>query len=368
MTTASTDDERYMRRALELAARGRGWTSPNPMVGCVVARNGTTLSEGYHAKAGGAHAEVEALRQVDDVSEATVYVTLEPCAHRGKTPPCIDLLLAKRPKRVVAAMMDPNPQVNGRGVEALRAAGIEVEVGILEHEARRLNEVFVKYVTTGRPFVIAKCGMSLDGKIATASGNSKWITGDAARQFAHELRHSVDAVLVGRRTVERDDPRLNVRIPERESKNPIRIVLDTKGELTNETSMFQLDTKEETYVVTTKPNHTLKNVKVIQTPERDGHVDLAALMDELGRRDTTSVLIEGGGETLASAFEAGLVDKIMFFVAPKILGGREAVPAVGGRGAPTVADAVRLKDMTATPVGEDILIEAYVDHAARGDE
>lgn len=354
-------DRDYMERALALAERGRGRTSPNPMVGCVVVRDGEIVGEGFHERAGESHAEVNALRHAGEVSDATVYVTLEPCAHHGKTPPCVDLLAERRPRRVVAAMQDPNPKVSGQGFAALRAAGIEVEVGLLEDEARRLNEAFIKHVTTGLPFVIAKVAMSLDGKIATRTGDSKWVTGEAARLFVHRLRNEMDAILVGSRTVMLDDPSLTTRLPEGDSRDPIRVILDADEYLLSDRRVFHLESDAPTWVAVPEGKTAEGADQIITVPRGAGGLDLWALMRELGRRDISTVLIEGGGTTHASAFEAGIVDKIMFFIAPKIVGGREAVTAVEGRGVEFMAEAIRLRDMKVTPIGADLLIEAYVD-------
>ena len=353
-------DRDYMERALALAERGRGRTSPNPMVGCVVVRDGAVIGEGCHERAGDAHAEVNALRDAGDVTGATVYVTLEPCCHEGKTPPCVDLLKARKPARVIAAMEDPNPLVSGRGIEALRGAGVAVELGLMEEEARRLNEVFVKYVTTGMPFVIAKCGMSLDGKIATRRGDSRWVTGEASRLLVHRLRNEVDAILIGSRTVMLDDPSLTARLTDMDTRDPIRVILDAGEYLDGDRRVFQLESEAPTWVATPVGGVCEAADAVLHVPGDNGGIDMQALMKELASREVTSVLIEGGGTTHASAFEAGVVDKVMFFVAPKIIGGREAVSAVEGLGIEQMSEAIMLNDMTATPVGHDILIEAYV--------
>lgn len=353
-------DEHYMERALELAARARGRTSPNPLVGCVIARNGDILSEGYHERAGEAHAEVRALDAAPDVADATVYVTLEPCAHSGRTPPCVDRLLETKPRRVVIAMEDPNPKVSGRSISALRESGISVDVGVCEDRARRLNEAFIKYVTTGMPFVIAKCGMSLDGKIATRTGDSKWITGDDARAKVHELRDEVDAILIGGKTVAADNPSLTTRLPNGRGVDPIRVILDSGGQLDPAANVFNSASDAPTWLVVSSEREFDAADDIILAPDDHGRVDMKSLMIELGKREILSVLIEGGGETHASAFEAGIVDKVMYFIAPKILGGRDAVSAVEGNGIATMIEAVRLEEMTATPVGDDILIQAYV--------
>lgn len=354
------EDQEYMRRALALAAQARGRTSPNPMVGCVIVRGGQVLGEGWHVRAGGPHAEVVACQQAGaELAGTTVYVTLEPCAHHGKTPPCVDLLLRARPARVVVAMEDPNPLVSGRGIAALREAGIAVELGLLEVEARRLNEVFDKFIRTNLPFVIAKCAMTLDGKIATRTGNSQWVTGEAARRRVHELRNEVDAILVGSRTAIMDNPSLTTRL-EAESRDPIRIVLDAADYLVPDLKMFHQASTAPTWVATTEAREYPGAQEVLRFPPGPGGVDMRALIRELGRRQVTSLLIEGGGTTLASAFEAGVVDKVLFFVAPKIVGGRDAITPVEGEGAERMEAAVQLDALTAEQVGEDVLLTAYV--------
>ena len=353
-------DRDYMERALALAALAQGRTSPNPVVGCVVVKDGQIIGEGYHEMAGEPHAEVVALRDAGDVSEATVYVTLEPCFHEGRTPPCVDLLRERKPAKVIAAMEDPNPKVAGRGIEALRDAGVEVSVGLLEDRARRLNEAFIKFITTGMPFVIAKCGMSLDGKIATRTGDSRWVTGEESRARVHQIRNQVDAILVGSRTVMLDDPSLTTRLPQGGTQDPIRVILDSSEYLGSDRKVFTIESNAPTWIAVEEVREIEGVDEVIRIPKGRGGLDIEFLMRELGRRDVMSVLIEGGGTTLASAFEAGIVDKVMFFVAPKIIGGREAVTAVDGVGSEMMADAVALEDMVATAVGSDILIEAYV--------
>ena len=343
-----------------MAERGRGLTSPNPMVGCVIVRDGKIVGEGYHLKAGEPHAEVQALRPAGDVSNATLYVTLEPCCHHGRTPPCVDLLSERKPARIVAAMQDPNPKVSGKGIEALRSAGVKVEVGLLEQTARKLNEAFVKFVTMKMPFVIAKCGMSLDGKIATRTGDSRWVTSDESRRFVHRLRHQVDAILVGSRTVMIDDPNLTTRLPDGHGKDPIRIILDGEEHLDKSRRVFHTDSAAPTWVAVPDDRPREGADEVLRVPSGSGGLDMRALMRELAARDITSVLIEGGGTTHASAFDAGLVDKVMFFIAPKIIGGHDAISAVEGVGAEGMSDAIALEGMTARPIGRDLLIEAYV--------
>jgi len=354
------NDTEFMRRALALAAQGRGRTSPNPMVGCVVVRDGKVLGEGFHEKAGEPHAEVNAIRASGDVSGATIYVTLEPCAHYGRTPPCADFLIERKPARVVVAMIDPDARVAGEGVTRLRGANIRVDVGLLEDEARRLNEVFVKYTTTGTPFVIAKCGMTLDGKIATRTGDSRWVTSEESRKMVHELRNEVDAIMVGSRTVMLDDPSLTTRLEHGKVKDPIRIILDAGDYLDSDRRVFHSESGAPTWVAVPDDRHFDGADEIIRVPGGSGGLDIRLLMRELAKREVTSVLIEGGGTTHASAFEAGIVDKVIFFVAPKIIGGRDAVTAVEGEGIPRMDDAVILDRMSAHPVGQDLLIEAYV--------
>jgi len=354
-------DLKYMAQAINLAEKGRGRCSPNPLVGCVIVRDGVVIGEGYHERAGQPHAEVNAIIAADgDIAGATVYVTLEPCAHEGKTPPCVNLLLEKKPARVVIALQDPNPLVDGRGIAALREAGIDVEVGVLEAEARKQNEAFIKFITTGMPFVTAKCAMTLDGKIASATGHSRWVTGEAAREKVHEMRNETDAILVGSRTLMLDDPSLTTRIPLSDRRDPIRIVLDAGEYLDQNRLIFHLDSAAPTWVAVTQERDYPGADDVIRVPAGPGGVDMFALLRELGKRGIGTLIIEGGGTTHASAFEAGVVDKVAFFIAPKILGGRDAITPVEGEGIAQMDKAIRLENMTLTHVGEDILVEAYV--------
>ncbi len=354
-------DREHMETALELAARGRGLTSPNPMVGCVVVKDGEIVGEGFHERAGMPHAEVNAIDDAGGgMAGATLYVTLEPCCTHGRTPPCTDLIIDHAPQRVVVAMEDPNPAVSGRGIEQIRSAGIKVDIGVLEKDARRLNEAYTKHVTTGLPFVIAKCGMSLDGKIATRTGDSKWVTGEASRQMVHRLRNEVDAIMVGSRTVMIDNPALTTRIVNHTGKDPVRIILDEGGYLDESARVFQHESAAPTWVVLPDDGEFAEADQTLHIPRGREGVDIELLMRQLGERGLMSVLIEGGGTTHASAFEAGVVDKILFFIAPKIIGGRDAITAVEGEGAEKMCDAVLLERMRAIPVGEDILIEAYV--------
>jgi diaminohydroxyphosphoribosylaminopyrimidine deaminase/5-amino-6-(5-phosphoribosylamino)uracil reductase len=368
---AFTDfDTRMMRRALQLARRGAGSTSPNPMVGAVVARSGRVIGEGYHRKAGEPHAEVLAIRNAQrstpNVRRATLYVTLEPCSTFGRTPPCTEAIIAAGIKRVVVAAIDPNPKHAGRGIKILRRAGVRVETGLLADEAARLNEAFNKWVTTGLPFVTAKAAMSLDGKIATRTGDSKWITSEAARKVAHQLRAHADAVMVGSRTVIRDNPSLTVRLA-RARKQPKRIVVDSRGRSPLTSRVFTDAWRANTIALTTSASKkswrdalTKRDVVVLVLPRRKGHVDLRAALKELARRDITSLLVEGGGELLGALFDARLVDKVAFFFAPKIIGGRVAPTSVAGEGIGRVASALMLREVELKQVGPDYVVTGYL--------
>jgi diaminohydroxyphosphoribosylaminopyrimidine deaminase/5-amino-6-(5-phosphoribosylamino)uracil reductase len=359
-------DERFMRRALALARRGLGKTSPNPAVGAVLVRKGRIVGEGWHKRAGGPHAEVVALRGVN-ARGATLYVTLEPCSTWGRTPPCTDAIIAAGVKRVVVAARDPNPKHNGRGLKMLRGAGIRVEAGLLAGEAAQMNEGFNKWITTGMPLVIAKAGMSLDGKIATRTGDAKWITGEAARREGHRLRAWVDAILVGANTVIRDDPELTVRHGVR-GKQPWRVVVDARGRVSRKAKVFTDAHRGRTLVLTTSlatavwRRYLLRmGINAIVLPHKSGRVDLRAALKALGKRDITSVLVEGGGELHGSLFDARLVDRVALFYAPIVIGGRGAVAAVAGEGVARVGKAVRLRDCRWRRVGKDeMLLEASV--------
>jgi diaminohydroxyphosphoribosylaminopyrimidine deaminase/5-amino-6-(5-phosphoribosylamino)uracil reductase len=359
-------DERFMRRALALARRGLGKTSPNPAVGAVLVRKGRVVGEGWHKRAGGPHAEVFALRGVN-ARGATLYLTLEPCSTWGRTPPCTEAIVAAGVKRVVVAARDPNPKHNGRGLKVLRDTGIRVEAGLLAGEAAGMNEGFNRWITTGMPLVIAKAGMSLDGKIATRTGDAKWITGEAARREGHRLRARVDAILVGTNTVVRDDPELTVRHGVR-GQQPWRVVIDARGRVSRTAKVFRDEQRRRTLVLTTglasaawRRYLSRMSVEAIVLPHKSGRVDLRAALKALGRRDITSVLVEGGGELLGSLFDARLVDRVALFYAPMVIGGRGAVAAVAGDGVARIGNAVRLRDCRWRRVGKDeMLLEASV--------
>jgi len=359
------DDEGYMREALELAARARGRTSPNPMVGALVVSGGEVVGRGYHHKAGEAHAEVLALGEAGGRARgATLYVTLEPCCHRGRTGPCTEAILAAGVARVVAAMEDPNPLVAGRGLNQLARAGVSVTCGVLAGEAARLNEVFIRYITSRRPFVVLKTAASLDGRIATRAGDARWITGPAAREHAHRLRDRYDAILVGVNTVLTDDPALTTRLPEGGGRNPLRIVLDSRARTPPGARLLHEAGRALVAVTAGAPAErtvalTAAGAEVLVVPESRGRVDLPALLAELGRREITGLLVEGGGTVSYSFLAAGLVDKVVWFIAPLLIGGTAAVPALGGEGAETLAGAVRLERISLARLGEDLCLEGY---------
>ena len=356
-----------MARALELAARGRGHVEPNPMVGAVVVRDGCILGEGWHERFGGPHAEPNAIDGAGSEAcrGATLYVTLEPCSHRGKTPPCVEAICQAGFARVVCAVVDPDPRNQGRGIELLRAAGIEVEVGLLEAEARRLIAPFAKLITEGLPFLTAKWAMSLDGKIATRTGDSRWVSSEDSRRLVHTLRGQVDAILVGIGTAIADDPQLTARPPG--PRTALRIVADSRARLSPASTLVATARDIPLLLATTDaaPDDRCRvladaGVEVLILPDDVGHVSLTALMEELGRRRLTNVLLEGGGQLIAAALDAGLVDKLMVFVAPSLIGGHDAPSPVEGLGIARMAQARRARDLTLHRIGDDALIEAWL--------
>lgn len=355
-----------MQRALALALQAEGNTSPNPMVGCVIVDDdGNIVGEGYHHKAGEAHAEVNALAEAKQLARgATAYVTLEPCAHYGRTGPCCVALARAAIKKVVVACTDPNPQVAGQGLQYLRLQGIEVVTGVCEKQALRLNERFFTWITKRRPFISLKYAMTLDGKIAARTGDSKWITGEEARTFAHRLRRAHDAVLVGAGTVLADDPELTTRMVE--GKNPVRVVLD--GRLRLSLTAAVLNPAADTLIFTglaadavkADALNALPNVEVVRLPLIEGKLPVSQVIDELARRGITSLLVEGGGAVHGAFRDAGLADRVYAFIAPKIIGGSKACTPVGGAGCAFIEDGWLLEQVEARQLGPDFLVTGLV--------
>lgn len=362
------EDEGYMRLALRLARKGLGRTSPNPMVGAVVVKGKTIVGRGYHHCAGEPHAEILALRQAGTKARgATLYLNLEPCDHFGRTPPCTRAILKAGIARVVAGMKDPNPLVSGRGLRRLRKAGVQVDVGVLEKECRELNAPFCTFITSKRPFVTLKAAASLDGKVATRSGDSRWISSEASRNYVHRLRQAMDGVMVGIGTVLKDDPLLTVRLPGgKKNRQPLRVIVDSRLRIPLHSQLVRTAGQYPTLVATT-PAASLSrrrrlaeaNVEIAIIPkDARGHVSLRGLMSELARRGVVSLLLEGGSTLNASALRESVVDRLLFFLAPKIIGGQRVPGAFGGDGALRVKDARPVKVMKVGRIGPDILIEA----------
>lgn len=359
---ALLNDAFYMRLALELAEGTAGQTSTNPAVGCVVVKQGRIVGMGAHLRKGEAHAEVHALNMAGaEAAGSTVYVTLEPCSHHGRTPPCCDRLIRENVKRVVVAMADPNPRVAGTGLARLRAHGIEAEVGLMEERARRLNESYLKYMATGLPFVTLKSALTLDGRMAAASGHSRWITGAAAREAVHVLRHRHQGIMVGKGTVLQDDPALTTRLSV-PALQPVRIVVDSNLQLPDTLRIF--DDEAPTWIVTTQRSSPeaerrlrAAGAEVIRCGEGE-RVDLQEAMKELGRREIGSILLEGGGALNGAMLQAGLVDKLMLFYAAKIIGA-DGVPAFAFDGLERMSDALSLSEVAIERYGEDWCVTGY---------
>ncbi|MDA8125322.1 MAG: bifunctional diaminohydroxyphosphoribosylaminopyrimidine deaminase/5-amino-6-(5-phosphoribosylamino)uracil reductase RibD [Deltaproteobacteria bacterium] len=356
-------DEYFMRRALRLARKGEGHVSPNPMVGAVIARNGRIIGEGYHHRCGENHAEINAIASAtESLAEATFYVTLEPCSHHGRTPPCVEALLACRPSRVVIGTTDPNPLVAGRGIAALRNQGIETRTGVLEKECLTLNEVFFKYIRTGLPFVTLKFAQTLDGRIATTTGHSRWVSSPASLKFAHGLRRVHDAILVGAQTVLADDPELTCRLVR--GKNPLRIVLDSHLRTSPEARIFAPNPKARTIVAAAcgveKEKRLLFEARGIEVLEigRKGadRIDLPELLALLGKREISSLLVEGGAAVATSFLKENLVDRLIVVLAPKIVGA--GINAVGDLGIRRMDAALPFPFQRIIRRGDDLILDA----------
>ena len=362
------EDIEYMRRAMELAERGVGFTNPNPMVGAVIVKNGKVIGEGWHERYGEWHAERNAFKNCAVPAEgATMYVTLEPCCHYGKTPPCTEAIIEHRIARVVIGMEDPNPLVAGKGIALLREAGIEVVCGIEEEALREQNRVFLKYISTKLPWVALKAAMTLDGKIATRTGDSKWITGAEARAYVHELRHRFMAVLVGIGPAVADDPLLNCRIEGRGVRQPIRVVVDSNARLSLESQLVKTAGEYRTIVAYTRfaPEERVKalqetGVEMLLCEEKEGLVDVKNLLVLLGQSGIDSILLEGGGSLNYTFLAERLVDELYAFIAPKIVGGMSAKTPVEGLGVEKMADAINLELKNVLNMGDDVLLKLKV--------
>jgi diaminohydroxyphosphoribosylaminopyrimidine deaminase / 5-amino-6-(5-phosphoribosylamino)uracil reductase len=364
-------DVKFMKKAISLAARGLARTSPNPAVGAVIVRDGEIIASGYHKKAGGNHAEVEALSMTGGRGRADdiLYVTLEPCNHHGKTPPCTEAIIKSGIRNVVIGMSDPNPAVAGGGAEFLRKKGVRVKSGVLEAECRKLNEGWLKFVSTGRPFVIAKSALTLDGWSATSKGHSKWITNEESRNFVHRLRDKVDGVMVGVGTIFADDPSLTARLKNRKGKDPVRIIVDTHLRMPHNAKVFNPDSDSRTIVVVgdKTPQRQMRafereGVSIMPVPAKDGRIDLSALMDALGKMSIVNLLVEGGSEIMGSLMREKLIDKFYFFMAPKVLGGDDGIPMARGKGPERMDGSISLRNIVVKRFDNDTLITGYPEY------
>lgn len=360
-------DLQYLQLAMELADNGKGGVNPNPLVGAVIVKDDRIIGKGWHKKFGGPHAEINAFADaMESVEGATMYVTLEPCSHYGKTPPCSKAIIDNKIARVVIGLKDPNPLVAGKGIYMMEEAGIEVECGAFEEELKYQNRVFLKYIENKKPWVVMKTAMTLDGKIAAYTGDSKWVSGEQSREMVHELRNEIMAIMVGVDTVVADNPKLTCRLDSKETRNPVRIVVDTTCRVSVDSDIF--DTSEaRTIIATTFRSNCAKlkvlkhkGVEIVMVGEKDGKVDLNELMTELGKMGIDGVLLEGGASLNFSALEEGIVDEVISFVAPKIVGGDIARTPVGGKGKSLMSEAVELEDFVVERVGRDIVLKAMV--------
>lgn len=358
------NNEYFINKALSLALKARGDTFPNPLVGALIVKNGKIIGEGYHKKCGEVHAEVTAIEKASALAKgATLYVTLEPCAHYGRTAPCVDKILEAGIRKVVVGMIDPNPLNNGKGIKLLKERGIKVEAGVLEDKLRKINEPFIKYITKRMPFVTVKVGQSLDGKISTKNGDSKWITSDRAREFAHRLRRNYDAIMVGVNTIIRDNPYLTSM----NSLRPLtRIIVDSHLSTPANSNIFQKPNpiiiatlKATTGQVTENRELLSQKAKILEVKENNGQINLHDLLRKLAHLEISNILVEGGGSLIGSLFDSCLVDKGLFFIAPKIIGGKDSISSVMGRGVSRIDRAILLKSMKIKKIGDDLLVEGY---------
>jgi len=358
-------DKRYMELCLKLAKKGVEKASPNPMVGAVIVKDGKIVRKGYHRYFGGAHAEIKALKRAKGkANDAIMYINLEPCCHWGKTPPCVPEIIRAGIKKVVIAMKDPNPLVNGKGVKQLKVKGVRCKVGVLEKEAKELNRAYIKFITQKMPYVILKTAMSLDGKIATSTGESKWITSPVAREYVHRLRAEVDVVLVGINTIIKDNPLLTTH---NQGCNPLRVVIDPDLQIPLGSRV--LNKKAKTLIFTTgnQKNNSSKmqilkkgGIKILSLAAKNGRINFKQIMQELAKMNISSVLIEGGGKTNTYALEDKVVDEVMFFIAPKIIGGRDALTPVEGKGIKILSQVLRIKNLSIEKIGSDFLLKGKI--------
>jgi len=358
-------DEYYMGLALKLALKARGKTSPNPLVGALVVKSGKIVGKGFHAKAGLAHAEIIALAEAGKKAKgATLYVTLEPCTHIGRTPPCVNRIIQSGVKEVVVGMIDPNPLNNGKGILLLQQNKIRVRSGILSEQLKKINEIFIKYITTGIPFITVKVAQSLDGRIATSTGDSKWISSDNSRVFAHKIRKDYDAIMVGVNTVLRDNPFLNA-VPAQ--KQLVKIIIDSNLSTPENSNIFSGANKVIIVTLPSRPGQETENRKslsakciILEVKEKDGQINLRDALKKLARLQISNIIVEGGGMLIGSLFDERLVDKILFFISPKIIGGKDAVSSVMGKGVKRADQAIKLGRMKIRHFAEDLLIEANI--------
>ncbi|MFO7964895.1 MAG: bifunctional diaminohydroxyphosphoribosylaminopyrimidine deaminase/5-amino-6-(5-phosphoribosylamino)uracil reductase RibD [Desulfobacterales bacterium] len=372
------DDRHYMKTALALAEKGLGYTSPNPMVGAVLVKGGRIIGKGYHEFVGGPHAEINAIAHAgEDLRGAVLYVTLEPCNHTGRTGPCTEKIVSSGIGRVVTAMKDPNPTVAGNGNDYLRRRGVAVTEGVCRKEAERLNEAFIKFVHTRRPFVTLKCAATLDGRIATRTGDSKWISNAVSREYVHRLRHAADAIMVGIGTVVLDNPSLTTRLKDgingRKGRDPIRIILDSSLSIDENATVLTVPYEAPAVLVIQgerlndekrrkRDRLAKRGIRFIDIPMKGDRMDLDVLMDRLGEMNIMTLLVEGGSRIIQSALSENIIDKVMFFYGPKLLGGNDGIPMIAGNGPEKMADCIRIRDIQVRRFGDDIMVSGYPVH------
>lgn len=362
------NDQSYMRQALALAKKAKGFTSPNPCVGAVIVKNDTVAGQGFHRAAGRPHAEVEAIADAgSNTKGAAIYVTLEPCNHYGKTPPCTRAIIDAGIKRVVIGCRDPNPDVAGNGIQTLKENGIEVVSGILESQAKALIEDFIWFIRHRTPFVTLKCAATLDGRIATVTGDSKWITSAASRQYAHKIRNDVDAILVGSGTLHADNPSLTSRINDVKTKDPVRVILDTRLSIDPDAKVLNQSSDAVTIIAAgpdisheKKKRVEDKGARVLQLPLKGNKLDLHELMIKLGQMSILSLLIEGGSVVAGTVLREQMVNKVLYFIAPKFIGGNDGFPVFDGQGVKLIQEAFTLKDVSTHRFDDDILVQGYI--------